>query len=143
MLLLVALLTGLTVMFPSLGMTVQTEQLSVVDGQLGAPLDPSRMGVYEIDGNTLLVAHVDWGRALQPGYAFSNRLPAGGPIELSDGRHYHLAWFRVIKADDTDAWLEVAQPAPGADVLTLVTCTGVFHPGTGYEDRWIGRAELD
>jgi hypothetical protein len=115
---------SLTLEFPTLGVEAQTEAIDVQDGQLGVPVDPDRLGVYQVEGNMLIVGHVDWAgqrRILADVRSF--RL--GEPIWLSDGRTYHVAWSKTLPIDaDQNEW--AAAFAPADDVLTLVTCSGPF-----------------
>ncbi|MGI9149047.1 MAG: class F sortase [Chloroflexota bacterium] len=112
----------LTVSLPTLGIEAHTEPLSVLDGQLGAPVDPDTIGTYQLPGNLLLVGHVDWAGTTRA-FAGLRSLHGGEPIELSDGRNYHVAWVSSVPTDQADL-SDVF--APGDDVLTLITCGGSF-----------------
>lgn len=112
----------LTVTLPTLGIEAHTEPLAIVDGQLGAPVDPDSIGTYQLPGNLLLVGHVDWAGTLRP-FASLRQLQGGEPIQLSDGRSYHVAWVSSVAADEAD--LSNVFSA-GVDELTLITCSGPF-----------------
>ena len=132
----------LTLEFPTLGVEAQTEAIDVQDGQLGVPVDPDKLGVYELDGNTLIVGHVDWAgerRVLADVRSFQ----PGEPIWLSDGRTYHIAWSKTLPIDaDQSEW--TAAFAPADDVLTLVTCSGPFSVSRHeYLERTVLRAVRD
>jgi len=132
----------LTLEFPTLGVEAQTEAIDVQDGQLGVPVDPDRLGVYEVDGNMLIVGHVDWAgerRVLADVRSFQ----PGEPIWLSDGRTYHIAWSKTLPIDaDQSEW--TAAFAPADDVLTLVTCSGPFSVSRHeYLERTVLRAVRD
>jgi sortase (surface protein transpeptidase) len=132
----------LAVTFPSVGVTAQTEQVHVADGQLGAPTDPDALGVYQLPGNLLLVGHVDWAGQLRVGSAILG-LQNGDPIELSDGRSYHVTWAETFDIDDDQGeWAQAI--APGDDELTLITCTGPYSRSRQeYLQRVVVRAERD
>jgi hypothetical protein len=139
-----ALADPLVVSFPTLGIETPTERVGLDDaGQLGTPTDPDAAGVYQLPGNLLLVGHVDWGGELR---TFSNiRYFSGGePIQLSDGRSYHVVWTKEWSIDaDADVWPAVAAPTDG-DVLTLLTCSGPFSQSRHlYLDRVAVRAIRD
>ncbi len=132
----------LTLEFPTLGVEAQTEAIDVHDGQLGVPVDPDRLGVYQLDGNMLVVGHLDWAgqrRVLADVRSFQ----PGEPIWLSDGRTYHVVWSETLPIDaDQDEWTEALAPAD--DVLTLVTCTGPFSLSRHeYLERIVIRAVRD
>ena len=132
----------LTLEFPTLGVEAQTEAIDVHDGQLGVPVDPDRLGVYQLDGNMLVVGHLDWAgqrRVLADVRSFQ----PGEPIWLSDGRTYHVVWSETLPIDaDQDEW--TAALAPADDVLTLVTCTGPFSLSRHeYLERIVIRAVRD
>ena len=132
----------LTVTFPTLGVEAQTEQVEVLDGQLEAPADPDNLGVYQLQGNLVMVGHVDW--AGQPrALSFARSFQGGEPIELSDGRTYHVVWSKTLSVDDDQGeWAEAVAPAD--DVLTLVTCTGPFSRSRQmYLERIVIRAVRD
>lgn len=134
----------LTVTFPTLGVEAQTEPLALDDGQLGVPLDPDHLGVYQLDGNMLLVGHLDWAgrrRVLAAVRAFQ----PGEPVWLSDGRTYHVAWSKTLPIDgDQSDWADAVAPAPADDVLTFVTCTGPFSLSRHeYLERSVIRAVRD
>jgi len=133
---------SLTLEFPTLGVEAQTEAIDVQDGQLGVPVDPDRLGVYQVDGNMLIVGHVDWAgqrRVLADVRSFQ----LGEPIWLSDGRMYHVAWSKTLRVDaDQNEWS--AAFAPADDVLTLVTCSGPFSLSRHeYLERTVIRAARD
>ncbi len=132
----------LTVEFPSLGAEAQTEPVDVQDGQLGVPDDPDRLGVYQLDGNMLVVGHVDWAGQRRL-FADVRSFQPGEPIWLSDGRTYHVAWSKTLPIDADDAeW--TAAFAPADDVLTLVTCSGPFSISRHeYLERIVIRAVRD
>jgi hypothetical protein len=132
----------LTVTFPTLGVEAQTEWLGVDAGQLGVPVDPDSLGMYQLDGNLLLVGHLDWAgqrRVLAAVRAFQ----PGAPIWLSDGRTYHVAWSKTLPIDgDQSEWTDAVAAAD--DVLTLVTCTGPFSQSRHeYLERSVIRAVRD
>lgn len=132
----------LTLEFPTLGVEAQTEGIDVQNGQLGVPVDPDRLGVYPVDGNMLIVGHVDWAgqrRVLADVRSFQ----PGEPIWLSDGRKYHISWSKTLPIDaDSSEW--TAAFAPADDVLTLVTCSGPFSLSRHeYLERIVLRAERD
>jgi hypothetical protein len=132
----------LTVTFPTLGVEAHTEQLGVDYGQLGVPLDPDNLGVYQLDGNLVIVGHLDWAgqrRILAAVRAFE----PGEPIWLSDGRTYHVAWSKTLPIDgDQRDWADAVAPAD--DVLTLVTCSGPFSQSRhDYLERIVIRAVRD
>lgn len=132
----------LTVTFPTLGVDVQTEDLGVDAGQLGVPLDPDHLGVYQLDGNMLLVGHLDWAGKRRILAAVRSFEP-GAPIWLSDGRTYHVAWSKTVPVDGDQSDWEAAV-APADDVLTLVTCTGPFSVSRHeYLERSVIRAVRD
>jgi hypothetical protein len=137
-----ALADPLTVTFPTLGMQAQTEDIGVLDGQLGVPHDPDDLGAYEVPGNLLLVGHLDWAGKRRL-LAFVRSFQGGEPIQLSDGRTYHVAWSEQVPVDDSsDAWSQAVAPAD--DVLTLITCDGPFSLSRHmYLDRFILRAVRD
>lgn len=137
-----ALADALTVTFPTLEADVQTEQIGEQDGQLGVPLDPDKLGVYQVEGNLLLVGHVDWAGQRRTLW-FARSFEGGEPIWLSDGRTYHVAWSKTVSVDaDESEWADAVAPAD--DVLTLITCTGPFSRSRHmYLDRLLIRAERD
>jgi hypothetical protein len=128
--------------FPSLGAEAQTEAITVQDGQLGVPDDPDHLGVYELDGNMLVVGHVDWAGERRL-FADVRLFQPGEPIWLSDGRTYHVAWTKTLPLDaDETEW--AAAFAPADDVLTLVTCSGPFSISRReYLERIVIRAVRD
>jgi hypothetical protein len=133
---------SLTLEFPTLGVEAQTEAIDVQDGQLGVPLDPDRLGVYQVEGNMLVVGHVDWAGERRV-FADVRAFQPGEPIWLSDGRTYHVAWSKTLPIDtDENEW--TAAFAPADDVLTLVTCTGPFSLSRQeYLERMVIRAVRD
>ena len=110
------------VLFPAFGMSVQTEPISVDAGQLGSPTNPDQIGVYELPGNLLMVAHVDWGGQLRPGFSFRN-LELGDQIVV-DSQSYHVTDLKEWAVNDQDAWDWTV--ASDGDEITLITCTGQF-----------------
>ena len=75
----------LTISFPTLGAEAATEPVVVVDGQLGVPSDPDRLGVYQVQGNLLVVGHLDWAGQRRV-LSMARDFEGGEPIVLSDGR---------------------------------------------------------
>ncbi|MDQ6675057.1 MAG: class F sortase [Chloroflexota bacterium] len=117
-----ALADPLTVSLPTLGVEARTEPLAVIDGQLSVPVNPDQIGTYQLRGNLLLVGHVDWAGKTRA-FAGLRSFSGGEPIELSDGRTYHVAWVSTVLATDPDLSNVFAV---GDDMLTLITCDGAF-----------------
>ena len=94
-------------------------------------------------GRTILIAHID---SVDGPAAFTG-LPGiakGAPITVTSAAGWRLR-YRVSRT------LQIPKPAfPAARVyaptkrstLVLITCTGAFHPDTGYEDNFIVLANL-
>lgn len=137
-----ALADPLTVSFPSVGLEAQTESITVDDGQLGVPQDPDNLGTYAADNNLIVVGHVDWAGQRRV-LSFVRDFQGGEPIELSDGRTYHVDWTEQLSADDDADFAQAVAPTSD-DVLTLITCSGPFSISRHeYLDRTVIRAVRD
>jgi sortase (surface protein transpeptidase) len=131
---------GLVVHIPSIGVSVVTESVTInVEGQLGTPVDPDRVGAYRVGGNLLLVGHVDWQKVRRP-FSRLRLLNRGDPVFLSDGRAYKVDWWADWSVSDDDGSWAYAS-APVVDALTLITCSGKYSVSqSAYLDRLVVRA---
>jgi hypothetical protein len=118
---------------------ILTEQLYVEFGQLSAPIDPDKVGVYQVPGNLIIAGHVDWAGRTRPFYGLKD-LREGDRVELSDGRVYQVSWVSTIDAAPEGADADEVFD-PKADVLTLITCGGPFSQSRHeYLERVVVRA---
>lgn len=118
---------------------ILTEQLYVEFGQLSAPTDPDKVGVYQVPGNLIVAGHVDWAGKTRNFYGLKD-LREGDKVVLSDGREYQVSWVSTMEAAPSSEELDEVFD-PKQDVLTLITCGGPFSQSRHeYLERVVVRA---
>jgi hypothetical protein len=122
---------------PSLGMNAAIEQIGIVDGVMGVPVDAWKVGWYHqlsspgLTGNTIMAGHVDWWGIGPTIFANLASIQLGAMIYLVDpngaGATYTVSSVESVAADTNAITVIAPTEVPS---LTLITCTGSF---TGVE----------
>jgi LPXTG-site transpeptidase (sortase) family protein len=131
---------------PAVGIYADIEQVGIVDGVMGVPQDPWKVGWYpgiSTPGeatNVVLSGHKDWWNIGPTIFANLSALVPGNRIYLvgEDGRGFTYEvreiWSIGARTNAQDIVSDF-----GVESLTLITCSGTFN-GVEYDSRLVVRA---
>ncbi len=92
-------------------------------------------------GRTILIAHID---SLDGPAAFTGlpTVASGARVTVvgSDGTPHRYRISRTVEIPKPQFPADLVYDPTSRSTLVLITCTGAFHPDTGYEDNFIAFA---
>ena len=134
------------IIIPSIGMDAAIEDIDIVEGVMGVPEDPWKVGWYQqlsapgLNGNAVMAGHVDWWGIGPTVFYNLSGIQMGAAVYVVDengaGATYLVSTIDEVAADTNAADIVGATDIP---TLTLITCTGTFD-GAHYTSRLIVKA---
>jgi LPXTG-site transpeptidase (sortase) family protein len=134
------------------GEAAKVEPVSTVDGELQVPKDVEHLGWWDGSswlndpfGSTVVAGHVDSATEGLGFFAQLLRVKRGQQIQVRGGvgqrQTFRITSVRAVAqnalADDSRALTQT-----GEHRLVLITCTGAYRPGRGYESNLVVTASL-
>ena len=141
-----------TLKVPNLNINANVIEVGVEpDGTMETPQNWIQAGWYRNSGfpgeskNVIINGHYDDSSGSPAAFFSLKGINDGDVVEVSDeyGRifSYEVVEFTYVDVTDPNR-LDVLDDEPGKSTLTLITCGGVYLPGSGYNKRLIVRAQL-
>ena len=132
------------------GQSAPVDPAETVDGELVVPEDVQNVGWWDASasvndafGSTVIAGHVD---SATEGLGYFARLLQVEPGDrLTVGGDDHEQTYRVVSVESVTkqalATTSDAFDQTGDHRLVLITCTGTYRPGTGYDSNLVVVAE--
>ena len=138
--------TPVRLVIPDIGVDAGIEQVGIVDGVMGTPVEPMNVGWYSglsspgTGSNVVMAGHVDYYTVGPAVFYGLGSLGYGATISVlgpdGAGITYAVSESYVLGAG---AGADGVIAPTGVETLTLITCTGAFAGGE-YDSRQIVRA---
>lgn len=138
---------------PSIGINIPVNRVGVNDdGTMETPKDWQQAGWYINSGhpgenrNVVINAHYDTNYGSPAAFYNLKKIGQGDKVEIADdyGRIFNYNVVKLSYLDIQDpSRLDILKDEEGKSTLTLITCGGVWLPGSGYNKRLVVKAELN
>jgi LPXTG-site transpeptidase (sortase) family protein len=96
--------------------------------------------------NVIVNGHYDTNYGAPGAFYNLKNVQEGAKVEIVDnyGRIFNYNVVKLTYLDSKDpSRLNILEDEEGKSTLTLITCGGVWFPGSGYNKRLVVQAELD
>jgi len=105
----------------------------------------SRGGLPGEERNLIINGHYDTNTGAPGAFYSLGRVGFGDVVEVED-KYGRIFSYKVVELSYLDiqdpSRLDVLEDEEGKSTLTLITCGGVYLPGSGYNKRLVVKAEL-